>query len=373
MRVTRNMMIADIANNINNLNAKIQKNQQQISQGRRILVPSDDPISTNRVLNVHTAISKNEQYQSNLVNIQGWLDTTESALNNIQNLLTDVNVVANRAASDTYGSNERHGFAEELSQHLEELVQFSKTTYNGKYIFSGQQTLTAPFETDNQVNQEEFIVQLGNNVNLYNVHLKSGTVIVKDMTSDTTYQEGIDYTIDYDNGALKALSTGKMSNGQNYTVSYQTDSISSVTQTSKNISDKVTRKIGEGLNLDINVSGDELFTNDVNVFDMIVKLRNSVERDDTEGIKSSMDDIKKVIEKVTAVNGEVGTKINRISATQDFLENENTIFQSQKSTEEDVDVTAAIMKYESLNMAYQAAIQSSSQIIKMNLLNYIGV
>ena len=63
-----------------------------------------------------------------------------------------------------------------------------------------------------------------------------------------------------------------MQDSTEYLISYQTDSVSTVTINPEGIGGTITRQIGEDVFLNLNVAGDELFTNNINLFDFLIDL-----------------------------------------------------------------------------------------------------
>ena len=370
MRITKTMMFSNMYSDLNKIQTKLFKQQMQIASGRRILMPSDDPIGVNHALNTRTAIDKNEQFQRNINYAADWLELTESTLNQIYDLLTDVKIIAGKANSSTYSDSERHGFAMELSQKIEDLLQFSKTMYNGKYIFGGIQTKSEPFITSNEITNENFIAQIDTAVELNHVHIEQGSVVVTNLDGDVTYTEGIDYEINYEDGTITVIE-GSMSDATDYLISYRTDSISTINSNPDGNSGTIRRQIGENITMDINVAGDDLFANEVNIFDMLIEMKNKIEQNNIDGITNIIDDVQNAMDHIVETNSEVGAKINRLSLTTDYLENELITLKDSQADEEEVDVTEAMTKFQSLNLAYQAALMTSSEIMKSNLLNFI--
>ncbi|MBN2008105.1 flagellar hook-associated protein FlgL [candidate division KSB1 bacterium] len=372
MRVTRNMMLSSMMMNISDIQKKLFKNQMQISESRRILTPADDPSGTTHVLFNKTAMAKNEQYQTNVMRALNWMETTESVLDQLNTLFSDVDVIANRGATDIYGANERHTYAEDISDQLDNLLKFARTMYNGRYIFGGHETMSAPFEGSNVVENETVNVNVGAAQNLQHVHLEKESVIVRDTSGGTTYSEGTDYTIDYENGTITALASGNMVDGQNYVIDYKTEGISSVTTNSKGTSGDIKYQIGNDVTAAINIQGDELFTDQVDMFNLLIDLRNKLERDDIDGVQGLIGDIKTGIEHITKMSGEMGGRVSRLTMTSQFLENEHIQLEDIGSRENDLDVAAALVQMQALDLAYQTSLTANSEILQMSLVNLLN-
>lgn len=77
----------------------IVRTQQQLSTGRRILTPSDDPIASARALEVSQTKSVNEQLQTNQGYAKDALASLESNLGSINDILTYIRTRAVEAGN----------------------------------------------------------------------------------------------------------------------------------------------------------------------------------------------------------------------------------------------------------------------------------
>lgn len=122
------------------------KLQQQLSSGRRILTPSDDPIAAASVLEVTQAKGVNEQYQVNIGNARTSLLQEEQALGDITRLLQDVKTLAVNAGNAVLHDDDRESLADALQGQYQELLGMAnRTDGNGLYLFSGYRGGTQPF------------------------------------------------------------------------------------------------------------------------------------------------------------------------------------------------------------------------------------
>ena len=80
MRVTNSMLINTVLRDLNNNMSKMAKSQEQLSSGRRINRPSDDPVGIVSSLRLRTSLTELEQYKSNAEDATSWLETTDKAL-----------------------------------------------------------------------------------------------------------------------------------------------------------------------------------------------------------------------------------------------------------------------------------------------------
>lgn len=119
--------------------------QRQISSGRRILNPSDDPIGSSRAVELREAISRLEQFDRNATIVNNRLSQEDSALSSVNNVLQRVRELALQANNATQSNESRGLIAIEMREHLENLVQLAnQQDGNGSYLFAGNLEGTQP-------------------------------------------------------------------------------------------------------------------------------------------------------------------------------------------------------------------------------------
>ncbi|MCC7549044.1 MAG: flagellar hook-associated protein FlgL [Burkholderiales bacterium] len=132
--------------NLQRSQADVYRTQEQISTGRRIQNPSDDPVASARSLEVEQSREISKQYQRNNDSAQATLMASENAISNAVALLQDVRTVAVNAGNGALSPNELKSLASELRGRYQELLGIANTTDgNGLYLFSGYQGTTRPF------------------------------------------------------------------------------------------------------------------------------------------------------------------------------------------------------------------------------------
>lgn len=147
MRISTNFVSNQIIENLNVDLARLTNLNTQVSTGRRIQQPSDDPLGAQRVTSVGEALSRLTQHQRNATYVTNWLGTTESALSGVNDALRQANSLAVRGANDaTLTQTELDALASEVNGILENVFQLSNTTLEGRYVFSGYQTATSSYQ-----------------------------------------------------------------------------------------------------------------------------------------------------------------------------------------------------------------------------------
>jgi flagellar hook-associated protein 3 FlgL len=151
---TTQQYLADLEKN----QTQLQQLQAQISSGIAVQQPSDNPTAISAILQTQTAISNNQQIQTNLGSVTAEANTADSALQTAVQALESAISVAAQGAGSTVSAETRTTLAQQIAGIQQTLVGIAQTTVNGRYIFSGDQDNQAPYELDST--QSEGVQQL---------------------------------------------------------------------------------------------------------------------------------------------------------------------------------------------------------------------
>lgn len=147
MRVTPITIANDIIFNLENTYSTIQTIDQQLSSGKRIIKPSDDPAGTAYAVDLQASVEWNQQYQSSSQSANTWLQTTTTALSQLSEVATRARTLTVQGANDSNTSVDRSALAKEVTQLVQQTVQIGNTNLAGNSIFAGTQVKTTPFNT----------------------------------------------------------------------------------------------------------------------------------------------------------------------------------------------------------------------------------
>jgi flagellar hook-associated protein 3 FlgL len=160
MRVTQSMLSNNMLRNLNNSYGKMSKLQDQLNSGKVITRPSDDPVVAVKGMGYRVELDKNEQYQRNMGTANTWLDTSDSALDQVGSVLNRVKELVVQAASDTNTSDDRSKIAIEITEIKNHLRDLGNTKAGENYIFSGAH-VDKPLFDENGINSDPTATQDG--------------------------------------------------------------------------------------------------------------------------------------------------------------------------------------------------------------------
>jgi flagellar hook-associated protein 3 FlgL len=145
MRVTTLMSSRATLRDLNDGLSRLSRLQNQLSSGKQITRPSDDPYGTSRALALRGELGGLDQYQRNVDDGTGWLNTSDTALGQMSDVLARVRELLVNGGNDTAGPAARNAMADEIDQLAESVKQEANVQYGGRYVFSGTATDTAPY------------------------------------------------------------------------------------------------------------------------------------------------------------------------------------------------------------------------------------
>lgn len=150
MRVSTSQIysIADIG--MRDAQSAVNKTSEQMSTGKRVLSPADDPVAATSILRLNQQLGRIEQYEKNVNAAENSLEQEEVAIQSIVNLMQRMNELAVRAGNTgVMTPSDYQSMAAEVDSRLDELINLQNIrNASGQYIFSGHQGDTQPFTED---------------------------------------------------------------------------------------------------------------------------------------------------------------------------------------------------------------------------------
>lgn len=160
MRVTEQQTFGVLVNNLERSRAKSLELQQQVSTGKKVRKPSDDPSAFNHISLDKASAASIEQRLRNISFGRTRLDLSDRLLSSTTDTLSRVQELAVQFGSDTNGPAERVIGSQEVRQLFSLIQQYANAELNGQAVFTGTSThgrttglaITAPVTLTNGTN-----------------------------------------------------------------------------------------------------------------------------------------------------------------------------------------------------------------------------
>ncbi len=134
-------------------NSRVSQLMEQISQQKRIIRPSDDPLASAQVSRLRSRQNTLGQYQDNIKSLQGNLNTQETTTGSVEQELLSILDKLREAANSYHGQKDMNSYAADISSSIKTVVDFvNSKDDSGRYQFSGTLTDKKPLEKDGSGN-----------------------------------------------------------------------------------------------------------------------------------------------------------------------------------------------------------------------------
>lgn len=386
--------------------SELNDTQQQLSTGRRVLTPSDDPASASRILGLNRAVDTLSQYQSNIDRLTSRLETEEGALEGITNLLQRVRELTVQGNNDVQTIADKTAIASEIRQLNEQLFSMANSRDSGgEYVFAGYQTGTRPFsynlgtysyngdsgQRQLQIAPDRTVADGDTGFDTF-MNIATGPVATVNVAAATAPAPGAivdgDITIDGGNGN-GAISIGALPAAADPTerATQLRDAINAITGQTGVVAENVTATtltltaVG-GTGVTVNIAGTATTANTGlsagttaptttkrSVFETLERLAADLEAGNS--VDRYITDVDLALENIIEIRTTVGGRLNAIEEQQTVNSDLKLNLEIHRAEERDLDYTEAISRFESQMTALQAAQQAYVKVKGLSLFNYL--
>lgn len=141
MRITNNIILHNTSSNINGNKINVNTLNNQMSSQKKIQRPSDDPVIAIRALRLRSSLSEIDQYyEKNIPDAESWLDITETALKNMEDIIKTIRTQCEYGASDQLTAENRKTVLTQLQSLREQVYAEGNADYAGRTVFTGYRT-----------------------------------------------------------------------------------------------------------------------------------------------------------------------------------------------------------------------------------------
>jgi flagellar hook-associated protein 3 FlgL len=147
MRVNPNPL-PDLLAALNQTQLEAQEAALQISTGKSVNEPSDNPTAAGLLVENNDQATFNSGYLQSIGAVQGQLSTANSTLSSVTSALQQAISLGVEGANGTVSASDRAAIVIQLQGIQSQLVTLANTTYEGNYVFGGSITNTAPYVVD---------------------------------------------------------------------------------------------------------------------------------------------------------------------------------------------------------------------------------
>ncbi len=143
-RITNSMMYNNSLTNMYKQNEGLYTASEQISSGKRVNRPSDDPLAIGEIMQYQTRLDRNDRYSIIGQKAKGYLGTSESLVASTTEIATRARELAMGQASGSSTPATRRTTAAEIDNLLAQAIQIGNSKIGSDFIFGGRVTNNPP-------------------------------------------------------------------------------------------------------------------------------------------------------------------------------------------------------------------------------------
>lgn len=413
IRVSTNTIHDKAVTSILQQQEKLLNVQQQVSTGRRILTPADDPVASARALEITQAAALNTQLSENRNIAATNLGVVENTLNAVTKLIQNVQTAAVNAGNGALTDEDRRSIVTELRGRFEQLLGFANTTdATGQYLFSGYKGDTIPFVKTNagvvyNGDQGDRKVQIGATRQISTG--ESGTDVFERIKNGNGVFVTAANSLNVGTGVIDvgSVSDPALLTGNNYEITFTVTLLPVETTTYEIVNNDVL--VGgpppaplvvataqpytsgdsitfDGLQFSINgePSDTDKFTvtasSNESIFKTIDDLINVLSQPTTgqpggtrliNGLNTAFQNLENSLNQVLTTRGSVGSRLQEVDILQNIGEDSAIQFQQNLSDLQDVDYAKAISELNQQQLFLEAAQKSYVTVTSLTLFDFI--
>ncbi|WP_417518216.1 flagellar hook-associated protein FlgL [Marinobacter sp.] len=408
IRISSQQVFSSGINRLQELNSNLNSTQQQISTGKRVNKPSDDPVAAARILKLDQELSRVKTYERNVDLADNRLKQEESALASSVDVIQRIRELTVQAGNGSLSPNDRQSISSEMKERLGQLANIANTRdASGEYIFSGfqgsvpafQQNAEGKYEYQGDEGQRVLEIDDGVTVpisdNGKSIFVNVPAAVVGEHAGPTagTFISGVsvvnqaalagafpgsfpnDITLQVDNSTPPQVLAFDSNNpavtfpvtpsdyqsGETFVVAGIEASISGAVPGAAPIPDSYTLKINEKQSV-------------FGTIENLIAGLDSIDKGTPEGraqyddlIAQSLVNLDNGQESIILKQTELGGRMNAVESTRNFLADSSVYTNEIRSQLQDVDYAEAISNLSFQSFVLQAAQQSFAQVSQLSL------
>ena len=293
-----------------NLSAMAQM-QGQLSSGKRIQVPSDDPAATGQALHLRDTTRQLDQYQRNGQDGDSWLTTVDTAMTTALSYLRNARDLVVQSGDGGLGQTSRNALADNIDGLRAGLLSQANTQYQGRSVFAGTSDAGAAFAVDT-----------GSVPPAYTWNGSGGATVMRQVGPTTTVRVDTD---------------GSQAFGWNDASVADTD-------------------------------GDPSTSNST-VFALMDKISAGLRNGDD--VTGSLNDLDAVMQNMLTAASSNGSRQKILESTMSDVSSQQLTIKGQLTGVEDIDMASVIMNLQMQEVVYQGALSAGARVLQPSLVDFL--
>jgi len=363
MRIPNLTMSDALVTRLNTLNIKQGQYNDQISNGQRISLASEDPQAAGRILRLQSERSSIDSYSKNAERALGIAQASFAALNQLKGFSDRVTELAALSVSGNVSAKEREAYAVEVSGLLQSAIDVANTSHQGEYLFNGTNTSTSGSAPYVQTGTSPFTLTAPPAPVVRTPTLISGTTLTISTTGLAVGQtvSGVGIPV---GTTIESINLGAG------TVVLSAAPTSSTPVSLSFANDGALIKLSPSVTVEAFTDG--AANAKIGTFiKNIAALLEGMNTDSTSKISAAQSSLLASEDQLVSIIADNASNQTRLESVK--IQNTERVnnLQTLISRDADVDIAQTMVNLTRARTSYQAALEAGAQVLKLSLLDYI--
>ncbi len=312
---------------------RLFKPHEQLSTGKKINHPSDDPVGISRIMDYRVSIQDKEQFKRNLNDAKTYLELSDEALDQSVDALKRTKELVITALNADETPESRKMMAEEVRQLRTHVRSLANTRFRNRYLFSGMLYDQEAFDASGNYQGDSNYIEVRSSHNL---------TVKENLTGleAFAYQQGAEEVVPLEDGRFI-----------HYIQGTGTEVIIEIRDTD-----------------DTTVMDSFSFENTLEQMD---RIREAMDTNNTDRLTALLKTLDRSMDEMLTRRGEVGARLKFIENELDRIEDNVLDLKTVLSATEDADIAEVASEITKTQIALQALRQSGVRIISQSLLDFL--
>lgn len=313
MRVATDSYLNNVIGQVNSLSSQMDGLENEVTTGLSVQAPSDNPEAMETTLNDLASQSAQNQYNNNITTMESQGDVIYSSLQSLQTIVSQAQTIATEAGSGTTTQTQLNDYASQVASLIQQALQIANTQdpSTGQYLFGGTDSGQQPYTATTNASGDVTAVTYNGNSSVNQTEIAPGVTASVEVPGANTSGTG-----------------------------------------------------AYGLITDSRTGAD--------LFNHLIALQNDLSSGDTTAATGTdADNLKNDENNVTyqvAYNGNVQTQLKTAASTATSQSDSLTTGISNSSG---ANIVQAMMQMNSVQESYEAALESTSRILQVSLVDFL--
>ncbi|MCF8567756.1 flagellar hook-associated protein FlgL [Alicyclobacillus tolerans] len=401
MKITNSMITQQFLYNLNQLQQSLSSNQNQITTGKTLNKPSDNPLAVAEDMSTRTSLDQANGYQATVQSGLTWMNTTNTVLTNMSSTLESLrNVVLQALSTTSQTPTVQMGLGQNIAQLENNLFQMMDVKQGGSFLFGG-------YATTSQVSQYMSTSQLNTNLTSNSlttpvigqggtltitgssgsaqVSLSSGDTLaqVQSAIHAVAGQTGVDAQIQTSGSTSQLVfipqnvgsAIGINTQGVTLSAGAALQATTFQTNTPPSKADhSINYQVSSSVSKQINVTATQIFNQTpingtANLQTTLQNIMNDLS--DPAALQKDLGNLDANTSQLVNIQTGLGARIQQMNTLQTQTSNMVNILQNQQASLEDANLAQLTTQYQNEMVTYQAALKVGSQLLLPTLAQYV--